>query len=397
MKNKTKLSIIKMEEESVNTLVFAAWIIVTVGAFIGVVCFMGGGIENWMTLAVAAIGIIFRIFEKKTEWFKKYAKYAYMTLPFWCTWGLILDDEGRFAATTQAWFLYLALSIAYYDVKMVLFCAMVTIVSTILSFALSPQAMLELDNATVWFYILALYVVEIIFCSLIANRMRRLLKKARQMKSYEDELIYLEQLEKKDEKYSEFIHNINHYFMAIGELARVEHCDQIVSMIEELKGNVIQNERIIYTGHKVLNAILSEKVNEASELRIEFDVYVEPVISLEDIANGDLVAMISNLLDNAVEAACECELEKRKIRVRIYMEKKGKVCVVKVDNYFVGSRVLHNSLFMTTKKDKEMHGIGVKSVKTTAQKYRGHLQCIIEDEKFTAILILPSKQQKTTI
>ena len=51
--------------------------------------------------------------------------------------------------------------------------------------------------------------------------------------------------------------NINHYFNAIGEMARTENCENIVSMVEELNGMLLQNERIIYTNHKVLNAIVS--------------------------------------------------------------------------------------------------------------------------------------------
>ena len=42
-----------------------------------------------------------------------------------------------------------------------------------------------------------------IFCKIIAGEIPS-------AKVYEDELVYLEQLEKKEESHSEFIHNINH-------------------------------------------------------------------------------------------------------------------------------------------------------------------------------------------
>ena len=71
-------------------------------------------------------------------------------------------------------------------------------------------------------------------------------------------LSYLEQLEKKEEKHSEFIHNMNHYLKAIGELAREEHCEQIVRLMEELNMDLIQNERIIYTHHKLSLIHISE-------------------------------------------------------------------------------------------------------------------------------------------
>lgn len=391
MREKTKLNLLDLEEENVNTIMFLAWMFLTVGAFIVVVGLLGGSFKDWIALVVTLIGIVIRLLEKKTQWFNKYAKYAYMTLPVWCTCGLVIDNEGSFAAVTQAWFFYLALSIAYYDVKMVFFCAAITITSTVAAFVFYPEAMLKLDNLMIWLYIFSVYLMAIFFCAVIAKRMRQMLERTRQLKAYEDELVYLEQMEKKEEKHSELIHNMNHYFTAIGELARVEHCEQIVSLVEELNGKLLHNERIIYSNHKVLNAILSEKANEASEQKIKMDIYVEPFLQLGSISDGDLVAMFGNLLDNAIEAAAQCEDDKRKIIVRIYMENDGKICVVKLVNYFATPRIQHKSGFVSTKKNRELHGIGIKSVEKTAKKYHGYLQCLLEGEKFLIILMLGVK------
>lgn len=388
MREKVELNILNTEEESVNGIMFAAWVFLTVAAFVVVVGFFGGTFKDAVALVVTVIGIIIRILEKKTLWFKPYAKYAYMTLPIWCTCGLVIDNEGKFAAVTQAYFFYLALSIAYYDVKMVFFCAGITMISTAGALAFFPEAMFKLDAPIIWFYIFLIYVGAICFCALIAQRMRQLIEKTRRMKVYEDELVYLEQLEKKEENHSEFIHNINHYFIAIKELARIEHCDQIVNLVQELNGEMLLNERIIYTDYRVLNAILAEKSSEAAEKQIQFDVYVEPMLKLKGIADSDLVAMIGNLIDNALEAAGKCEGEKRKVSVKIFMEREGKVCVMKLVNYFVTPPVRKKTGFMSTKKDRELHGIGIKSVEKTAQKYGGHLQCLTETDQFLAILFL---------
>ena len=391
MQENKELSILNVEEENVNSIMFIAWVLLTVVAFIVVVGFLDGSLKDGVALGVTAVGIVIRLLEKKKVWFKKYAKYAYMTLPVWCTIVLVLDNEGRFAAVTQAYFFYLALSIAYCDVKMVFWCASITMVSTIVAIVFFPEAMFNLDTPIVWLYIFLIYIAAIYFCAVIANRMRNLLEKTRQMKNYEDELVYLEQLEKKEENHSEFIHNINHYFIAIKELARVEHCDQIVDLVQELNGKMHLNERIIYTNYRVLNAILAEKSSESKEKQIEFDVYVEPMLKLEGIADCDLVAMVGNLIDNALEAAVKCESDKRRISIKIFMEREGKVCVMKIVNNFVTQPVRRKKGFISTKKNSDMHGIGVKSVEKTAKKYGGNLQCLTENDKFTAILFLNTK------
>ena len=292
------------------------------------------------------------------------------------------------------YFMFLMISIAYYEVKMVLWYAGVTVFSTIAAFIVQPSALLQIDKPGVWGYILHIYILATFFAVMITKRMRYMLEKTRQMKSYEDELVYLEQLEKKDQNQSEFIHNISHYFVAIGELAREENCGSIVNLVEELNGKLRKSERIIYSKYKVLNAILAEKVMVAKEEKIELQVYVEPVIKLDGITDGDLVSMLGNLLDNALEAAMQCEAEKRKIYLWIYMENEGKICVIKLLNYFSTQPVSGKFGFISTKKNKELHGIGLKSVEKTAKKYKGYLQNLVEGEKFSSILILPAKKEE---
>lgn len=385
-------NIIKTLEETANTIAFAAAEIISVIAFIVVVGFLDGTLKDWIILFSTASGIVMRLLEKKTNWFKKYAKYLYLSISFWCTCILIITNDGKYAGVSQVYFMFLTVSIAYCDIKMVLYCSAITVVSTVGGLIFFPEAMLKVDDFSIWIFILIVFIIATALAAVIAKRMKLLIEKTRQMKAYEDELVYLEQLQKKEEKHSEFIHNISHYFVAIGELARIENCEQIVELIQELNGKVLQNERIIYTSHKVLNAILSEKSGEALEQQIDLEIYVEPIPGLDGITDGDLVSMVGNLLDNALEAAGKCEGEKRKIRLKIFMEKEGRVCVMKLVNYFVTPPIMKKSSFISTKKNQEKHGIGIKSVEKTAEKYGGYLQCLFEEDKFTSILILPVKK-----
>jgi len=116
---------------------------------------------------------------------------------------------------------------------------------------------------------------------------------------------------------------------------------------------------------------------------------VEPGIRFGETADSDLVAMLGNLLDNALEAVRGCTGEKRKIVLRIYMEKEGRVCVVKLVNYFTEKPQRHKTGFTSSKIGKGLHGIGIRSVENTVKKYDGYLQCLVEEESFTAILVLP--------
>lgn len=387
-----KKDFLSIEEERVNSLAFVFGILASVGAFIVVVGFLGGAPRDSIALMITAVCLLIRLLEKRIGWFKAYAKYAYMTMPFWGTCVLIVSNDGKFAAVTQAYFMWLILSIAYCEASVVLFCAAVTIVSTAGAIILFPEAMLKLDNYTIWLYIFTVYFMATILAAIIAERMRNLIEQSGQIKMYEDELSYLEQLEKKEEAHSEFIHNMDHYFKAIGELAREEHCEHIINLMQELNLTLMQNERTIYTVHKVVNAVLSEKAGEAVENEIDFDVYVEPGIQFGEVGDIELVTMLGNLLDNALEAVKHCSGEKRKIILRIYMENEGRVCVIKIENYFIEKPHLHRNGFISSKREKGLHGIGIRSVENAAKKYGGYLQCLIKEDCFLALLILPVKR-----
>lgn len=390
MENKKKSKQLNFEEDQVNGLAFIYGAVALIEAFFVVVIVLNGPKRDCFMLVMPVIAVLIKLLRRKTNWMKKYEKYLCMTLiPLWCSMIVIVDGEGLFAALTQFYFMWLILSVGYYDVKMVLLCSGSTIVCTVVSFLLFPEALLKIDNPIIWIYIMSLYILATALAFAIAGRTRRLMEQLQKMRHYEDELIYLEQLEKKEEKHSEFIHNMNHYFVAIGELARQENCQQIVGLMEELNVDIMQNERIIYTHQKIVNAILSQKMSEAVESDIDFDIYVEPGIRLGDVSSNDWVVILGNLLDNAFEAARECQGEKRKITLRIFMEKDGGVCVLRLKNYFVTKPRRHQSGFLTSKKEKALHGIGIKSVENTIEKYNGWLQCTVEEETFLAVLVLP--------
>lgn len=383
-----KSQILKIEEKQMNFIMFIVAIAVPVVACIYVLVLLDGTLADTSVLAMAVSSIMVRKFEVKLG---NIAKYLYVSImPFLGAFVIVITDDGKFGAMTQAYFLWLLLSIAYYSISVVNVCAMVTLVTNIVAMCFFPESFLKLHNMPVWSFILLVYLFSVAMSVVITNKTEELFDKEEQLKGYEQELSYYEELQKKDQKYSEFIHNLNHYFKAIGELAKEDNCEHIVSILEDLNVEMEENECIIYTNHKVLNAILSEKRAEAEEKSVAFDAYVEPGIKMGAVSNGDLVAMLGNLIDNAIRAASQCMTENRWVVTRIYMEQNGRICVIKMINPFVGEIVRGKKGFVSTKKEEGIHGIGIKSISNTAEKYNGYLECIVEQERFTAILILPS-------
>lgn len=200
------------------------------------------------------------------------------------------------------------------------------------------------------------------------------------------DMSYYEHIKEMDDKNREFIHNISHHLRVIGELALEGNSGSIVSVLNELDIELENNVTMTYSDNPVLNAVLIGKQAEAEKAGEEMDIYVEPGTNLRSISDADLITMMGNLLDNAVHAAEEAE--DRTVTVRIYTENDGSYSIVKIMNHYKGELNQEDGVFRTTKKDKGMHGIGLKSIDSTAEKYGGYLECFAENGEFTSVLII---------
>lgn len=201
------------------------------------------------------------------------------------------------------------------------------------------------------------------------------------------ELQYYSQMKNLDARHQEFIHNASHYLKAIGELARENEADSILSVLQGLNVELEKTVAETYCKNSVINAVLAEKKAAAQREGVEMDIYVEPGIVVDGVLDVDIITMLSNLLDNALRAAktAECKV----VTVRMYIQNGGGFQAVKIQNYYKGEVLQTDNGFLSTKKDDGIHGIGIRSVQNTARKYGGELECFVEGQLFTAILLLP--------
>lgn len=190
-----------------------------------------------------------------------------------------------------------------------------------------------------------------------------------------------------NDSYNEIIHNISHYLKVIGQLAYERKNDEICKVVDKLNGKLNREEICEYSNHKMLNIILSEYSVKADNVGVGFDVYVEPGCNLNHIQDVDLITMIGNLLDNAIWATSKITKDST-IVVRIFMQKDGKLCVIKVVNDFEEALKEVKGKLISTKKEAGVHGIGLSSVSKIVEQYSGYLEYYIIDGKFNAVLVM---------
>lgn len=134
----------------------------------------------------------------------------------------------------------------------------------------------------------------------------------------------------------------------------------------------------------MVDAVLNSKIQEMNGQSIMPDINVEfPENST--ILPNDLCTILSNLLDNAIEAVEKLENNRM---IKLTMRKA---------NFFLFIRVFNpcsqNQKFevfpATTKENTSLHGWGLRSVKDAVERYDGTMECINENYEFIVNIMLP--------
>lgn len=162
------------------------------------------------------------------------------------------------------------------------------------------------------------------------------------------------------------------------------------SKLEDYIGNISDGLDaqldMVDTNNDVVNAIFNAKYYEA----IKNDVLV--VLKINDlsdikISDNDIVTILSNLLDNAIEAAKQCDIGKRIVKIKMLYE--DAVLSIAVSNSYKAEPVLtEDGYIRTTKKNREEHGWGMRNVVATLEKYNAEYIIDYKNGEFVFSIIM---------
>ena len=104
-----------------------------------------------------------------------------------------------------------------------------------------------------------------------------------------------------------------------------------------------------------------------------------------EVNTDDMVVILGNLLDNAIEACERAEFPKY---INLFMNYEKGCLILNVRNSF--DKVINKEYgeFVTRKKDKSLHGLGLKNVKNTVGKYNGMIEFASDEKEFSVNIIL---------
>ncbi|MCL2438305.1 MAG: GHKL domain-containing protein [Coriobacteriia bacterium] len=170
---------------------------------------------------------------------------------------------------------------------------------------------------------------------------------------------------------SKLAHDFNHHLSVLHNLAKEEGNEKLCAYIEGIHSPIRDIVPIENTGNEFLDTILMIKKQQAARQNIAMDINCNIITPLT-IEPVDLTAIVANLLENALEA-CEKVEDPDGRYVFVDIKSQGAFLNIRIENSANDELIKQNKKMQTTKKNKELHGIGLKSVRSSVERYQGDI------------------------
>lgn len=267
---------------------------------------------------------------------------------------------------------------------------LITLISVICFWYVSLNQYLEFKNQVILSIVsvLLLLATLFVFFSFQANAQRenKLLLLQQEQDKILTDINYYEILEKQNDNLRAYAHDAKNHLATIKNLNDNPEIETYISkMIERLA----EYGKVCHSGNHSLDVVMDKYVTESelNNIAFEFDIKNN---NLSQVEPYDLVAILGNLLDNALEAA---EQSQDKM-VSIETDFRNNFSVIIVSNSCDKNPQLSNSeLPVTTKNNKRLHGFGLKSVRKTIKKYNGDIafEYVSKEKVFIVTIMLDEK------
>ena len=253
---------------------------------------------------------------------------------------------------------------------------------------LSEQTVLAIPDDTLYMWTILAVVLMMSVLVFNINRQYEVEKELARLKSEQAELLERDYtaVNRAYQVNAKLFHDLHNHIGVLRQFLTLEKYGEAVRYLDELQAPVRNLTATVWTGDETADYLINSKAAMAEEAGIRFQAHVE-FPRRTNIRSVDLCAILGNLLDNAIEAARQVPDPSGRA-VALTIRRIHQMLVIKVENSFSSAPVQENGELKTTKTEGGLHGWGLKSAQTAAEKYDGMVQAGVSGEVFRAVATL---------
>ena len=200
----------------------------------------------------------------------------------------------------------------------------------------------------------------------------------------QNQLKYYERIKEEINNQRRITHEYKNQLTCITALVNNNNIKDLKEYLSEITEDVRHDVDYIDSNNAMVDAIVNTKYKESVDLGIAFIFNINDLSKLV-IQSEDLVVLLSNTLNNAIEACSKCN--NKIIKFKAVLEDDG--LIISVKNTFNGNIVKKDERIVSTKIDELNHGYGLKNISNIVNKYGGDFIIDYSETEFYVVIMIP--------
>lgn len=253
--------------------------------------------------------------------------------------------------------------------------------------SLSEQSSISLsDNRlTTWIILSLMLIMAVLFFNL--SRQYEMEKEIARLKAEQTELLErdFQTLNSTYSANAKLFHDLHNHIEILHRFLVQEKTADALHYLDDFHMPMQEITQTIWTGDEATDYLINSKIALAEQQKIQTHINIE-FPRHTNIRSADLTAILGNLLDNALEATLNSPVNPHFIHLTI--RRINDMLIIKVENDCKKISLGSNENLQTTKSDSGLHGWGLKSARTAAERYDGTVETTYTDNLFRAVVTL---------
>ena len=180
-------------------------------------------------------------------------------------------------------------------------------------------------------------------------------------------------------------HDFRHTVRTITALTEQKEYERLLQYLTDYNQQLAASDatRFCYCSHLAANAVLAYYGDIAAKQQVPFHCEADLPASLP-VSDVDLCVILGNLMENAIQGSLTIPAAERYIHLSIDME--SKELYILLTNRFDGFIQERDGRILSSRE--KGHGIGLSSIRATAEKYHGLARFEYHEQEFSASIML---------